>query len=655
VSERLYSIEQVADLLGSTPAHVWEWMQQGVLPYQRLPEGPLRVREKHVIHFLRERDAPEDTSAAPTESDAVDPPPVSDEVGGYDPQSFSSESEDPPAPQEILSEAERDALNSEDRTGPLKRWWQSRRRGEDAGDDAAGLQALLDLVRNERDRQGGEGDESDEDGRFDPEDTDAAAKAARSLEPASQTSAEPPAAEGFDAGPAAEGPPASAPQPAESRPAAVGALEGDEGPADEDPADEDPADEDPARIETPRSETPGESDGDQAAVAEPAAEEISAPDDLLRAALARSARQVHIRRDREGLSIRLRICGALIECEDLRPSLRNRTARDFLDELKARALREEEPDETRCQQGRFRLGVEGRELSCRLASTPISEGELAVVEFVSAGLQAPRDVHLSDDQLDALAELAELEDGLVLIAGPPRRGGRAVLWTLAGLCGRPSRHLLTICREPVVPLDAATHLPVERAAGPATATALEAAAGLDADVVVVSDLPEPAAARQAVAAAGEGHLILAAMSCAGIGPALERMLSMRVDSWTLSTALRAVVAVHPVGKLCEACKEPCAPDAEALEQLGLPSEEADFPVYRPVGCRACSWEGVRGRAALLSILHIDRPIAGALRRWNAWDIAQAMADPEQRSLREAVLQTLRAGTITLSEAARILS
>ena len=55
MAERLYSTYQVADLLGATPAAVVDWMRKGLLSYERLPGGPVRVSEKGLIRFLKHR------------------------------------------------------------------------------------------------------------------------------------------------------------------------------------------------------------------------------------------------------------------------------------------------------------------------------------------------------------------------------------------------------------------------------------------------------------------------------------------------------------------------------------------------------------------------------------------------------------------------
>lgn len=53
--ERLYSIYQVADLLGATPAMIAEWMGKGQLPFDRTGDGAVRISSTNLVNFLKTR------------------------------------------------------------------------------------------------------------------------------------------------------------------------------------------------------------------------------------------------------------------------------------------------------------------------------------------------------------------------------------------------------------------------------------------------------------------------------------------------------------------------------------------------------------------------------------------------------------------------
>jgi type II secretory ATPase GspE/PulE/Tfp pilus assembly ATPase PilB-like protein len=55
VAERFYSTYQVAELLGTTPAAVREWIDRGRLPGQQFEDGSVRVAEPILVEFLHDR------------------------------------------------------------------------------------------------------------------------------------------------------------------------------------------------------------------------------------------------------------------------------------------------------------------------------------------------------------------------------------------------------------------------------------------------------------------------------------------------------------------------------------------------------------------------------------------------------------------------
>ena len=55
MAERLYSLDQVADLLGSPPADVAAWIRTGWLAGETLPGGGVRVSEAGLVRFLKDR------------------------------------------------------------------------------------------------------------------------------------------------------------------------------------------------------------------------------------------------------------------------------------------------------------------------------------------------------------------------------------------------------------------------------------------------------------------------------------------------------------------------------------------------------------------------------------------------------------------------
>jgi type II secretory ATPase GspE/PulE/Tfp pilus assembly ATPase PilB-like protein len=55
MAQRLFTTGQMADLLGTNDGAVGHWIQKGWMPFRRLPDGSVRISEKDLIVFLKDR------------------------------------------------------------------------------------------------------------------------------------------------------------------------------------------------------------------------------------------------------------------------------------------------------------------------------------------------------------------------------------------------------------------------------------------------------------------------------------------------------------------------------------------------------------------------------------------------------------------------
>ena len=116
--------------------------------------------------------------------------------------------------------------------------------------------------------------------------------------------------------------------------------------------------------------------------------------------------------------------------------------------------------------------------------------------------------------------------------------------------------------------------------------------------------------------------------------ALLRVLLLKVPPAEFAGAITAVVNGRLVRKLCEKCKEPYAPPAEVLRQLGLPPGKVPT-LFRPptkpidpkkpeVKCDACGGIGYLGRTGFYELLIVNDQMRSIL-----------VNQPRLESLREA--------------------
>ena len=136
------------------------------------------------------------------------------------------------------------------------------------------------------------------------------------------------------------------------------------------------------------------------------------------------------------------------------------------------------------------------------------------------------DLGLSDD----LYQLAELRDGLVLLAGPTGCGKSTTLATLIDRINRSRRsHIITI-EDPIEYLHPSHHSLVDqRQIGTDARSfndALVAALRQDPDVILVGEIRDLETIRTAITAAETGHLVFATVHASDCAGSIDRLVTV---------------------------------------------------------------------------------------------------------------------------------
>ncbi len=633
MQERLFTVNQVGDLLGATPAEVLGWVRKGWLDSQRLPDGPIRISERSLIRFLKGRGID------------IMQLMVSTAVGGGKhaaggaganggeaprrPAGLPGPEEAPgpagPTADELTEElAARDIL-----TGPAA-----------ASDDGPGpIPSLDEMPRRPR--------------------------------PTDQGGAEPPPPADEDE-PAPPGDDEDAAPPPGPDFAGLGDDGDDEGPfkpgldelfertvlADLPAAADGPPppgdDEDAGRCVA--------ADADDRAPDDipPAAEQVA--EAILEDAVVRGASHVHLAIGTEGPSLRLRVDGELRAKPGFARRLRPGLAPAVIEQLLRWACGGD-ADAARPRRGAFTRTVDGRDIGFDLSALPAGRAPRVVLAVRDTDVPPPS---LGELQLPAAARerveraLSEPGGGLILVAGPPRQGRQAALAALAGALAEAGRDVVAIGlpHEPAVPGTLAAA--VDPVHGYPVRMAAETLTDQDPDAAVISQLRDPVTAASAVEAALAGATVLAGLTATTPGRAVAALLEAGVEPWPLGEALRGVILCRRLRKLCDACKQtvrvPGGNLPDAIRAGDGDDEPAEATLARAVGCDRCGESGYAGAVPLTAAAMLSPDIARAVRRGAgaaALDAAfTAAGTPDVRTLAAA---HLRARATSLEEVLGALS
>jgi general secretion pathway protein E len=373
---------------------------------------------------------------------------------------------------------------------------------------------------------------------------------------------------------------------------------------------------------------------------------------LIDAAVAARASDIHLEPSSHALHVRLRTDGLLRELQTHPKEL----AAPVVSRVKVMAglnIAERRLP----QDGRIRVGTQGRELDFRVSTSPTLHGESVVLRILDR-----RDVALDFDALgfDAglkllLREAVSRPYGIVLVTGPTGSGKTTTLYAALQEINTPERKILT-AEDPVeYTLAGVNQVPVKPQIGLTFAQALRAFLRQDPDVLMVGEIRDRETAEIATQAALTGHLVLSTLHTNSAAAAATRLLDMGIDDYLLTSTLHLVLGQRLVRRLCIDCREAFNPPREVCLRFALPWT-SQTTWYRPRGCSVCQGTGFRGRTAILEALQMSDGIrAQVLARADAHAIERAAVEGGMRTMVRHGLERVADGSTTIEEVLRVTS
>ncbi len=241
--------------------------------------------------------------------------------------------------------------------------------------------------------------------------------------------------------------------------------------------------------------------------------------------------------------------------------------------------------------------------------------------------------------------------GAIFVTGPTGSGKTSTIYACLNAIKAETTNIVTI-EDPIeYELNGITQIAVHEKIGLTFASCLRSVLRQDPDVILVGEVRDVDTARIAMQASLTGHLLFATLHTNDAVGAITRLADMDVPRYLIASSLSAVVSQRLVRRLCSACKQATAADAETQMMAGMTEP---LMIYRAVGCKACNGTGVVGRTAIFEMI----PITEELRTM----INDRASDPElracarrdgARSLFQDGFQKVIDGTIALEELKRV--
>ncbi len=331
---------------------------------------------------------------------------------------------------------------------------------------------------------------------------------------------------------------------------------------------------------------------------------------MLAGAMGLRASDIHTEAGEKGAKIRFRVDGLLHDIFDGLPLDSYRT---FVSRIKLLAGMKLNIHDA-AQDGRFTIGLGGKDVEMRVSVIPAEFGETIVMRVLdpSATMVTLPQLGLRADNLELVKKKIAQPNGLILNTGPTGSGKTTTLYAFLRAINDPTMKIITL-EDPIeYRIEGIEQTQINDEAGYTFGNGLRAIVRQDPDVILVGEVRDLETADIALEAALTGHLVLSTLHTNDAVGAVPRLINLGVKAVSIGPALSLAIAQRLVRVLCPDCKKAVDVDTPTAEKItkflvALPPTVDKKPyegykIYAPAGCEKCNGIGYKGRVGVFEFL-----------------------------------------------------
>jgi type II secretory ATPase GspE/PulE/Tfp pilus assembly ATPase PilB-like protein len=373
---------------------------------------------------------------------------------------------------------------------------------------------------------------------------------------------------------------------------------------------------------------------------------IKLVNDIIFSASKNRASDIHIEPLTDGMIVRERIDGELIESKRIPPQFLN----PVIARIKIMANMDI-AEKRNPQDSRFDINIGEKNIDVRVSVIPTINGEKAVFRLLDKSSKVSKVSELPMDKNDKekILKIIYKKYGLFLITGPTGSGKTTTAYSMVAELNSINKNIVTV-EDPVeYKIRYINQIEVNQKGGVGFPDALRAVLRQDPDIILVGEIRDEETARIAIQAALTGHFVISTLHTQDASSAISRLTDMGIEPFLISSSIAGIVGQRLVKKLCDSCKQAYAPEPELLKELGLPAG-ANFKFYRETGCDLCRGTGFHGRLSIQEILVPTRGVQKlVIEKADAAQIRSAAIKDGFVPLRMAGIKKVIEGVTTLEE------
>ena len=337
---------------------------------------------------------------------------------------------------------------------------------------------------------------------------------------------------------------------------------------------------------------------------------ISIANSMLSSAVAERASDIHIEPKEEQNVIRFRVDGDLNEMF----SIKKRTGAMLISRLKVLANMDI-AEKRKPQDGAFTAVVDNKTYILRLATTSTIHGESLIIRLLNA-YEKPKDLEqlgMTTDQSRILTNLANRNQGLILVVGPTGSGKTTTIYSILNKIDYKSRSIVSV-EDPVEYRIPFINQEQVKEKGKVTFEALlKSVVRQDPDILFLGEIRDNYSATTVMNFASTGHLSVSTLHTTNATTAIFRLERLEIDRGTMADSFIGIVAQRLLKKLCPHCRKIVSISEEETKMLSSFITEIPQKVAHPVGCLKCNNTGYYGREGVYEIINFDPELSEMVR------------------------------------------
>ncbi len=304
------------------------------------------------------------------------------------------------------------------------------------------------------------------------------------------------------------------------------------------------------------------------------------------------------------------------------------------------------------QEGRFCLNILNRNIDFRISILPSTSGEKAALRVLDKTqvLLNLDSLGFEERQNSSLKKDSASSYGMILVCGPTGCGKTTTLYSILKHIYSPEKNIITV-EDPIeYQFEGINQVNVNYEVDLTFASSLRSILRQDPDIIMIGEIRDFDTVDIAIKAALTGHFVLSTLHTTTAPGSITRLINMKVEPFLLSSTLIGILAQRLVRKLCLKCKEVNNISSDIKKRYNM---SKDAVIFKPKGCKACSYQGYKGRIALGEYLHIDSEIRRLINiSGDENKIRRAARERGMLSLREQGILNVEKGITSLEEVLR---